>query len=40
MNKTINDISDFDINYYITGFNDLLDSWLGKTDYNPVVDEE
>lgn len=40
MNKTINDISDFDINYYVTGFNDLLDSWLGKTDYNPVVDEE
>lgn len=40
MNKTINDIPDFDINYYIAGFNDLLDSWLGKTGYTPIITEE
>ena len=34
------DIPNFDINYYITGFNDLLDSWFGKTDCNSIVDEE
>ena len=40
MNKTINDIPNFDINYYITGFNDLLDSWLGNSDYNPNNEKE
>ena len=39
MNKTINDIPNFDINYYITGFNDLLDSWLGNSD-NPNIEKE
>ena len=40
MNKTINDIPNFDINYYITGFNDLLNSWLGNSDYNPNNEKE
>lgn len=35
--KTINDIDNFDINYYINGFNDLLDSWLGKS--NNTLDD-
>lgn len=31
MGKTIQDIPNFDINYYITTFNDELDSWLNGT---------
>jgi len=34
-NKTINDIPNFDINYYIEKFNDELESWLsGKEEIN------
>ena len=29
--KTIRDIENFDINYYVTTFNDELDSWLNGT---------
>ena len=31
MGKTIKDIPNFDINYYINAFNDELDSWLNGT---------
>lgn len=35
--KTINDIDDLDINYYINGFNDLLDSWIKGSNYKENI---
>ncbi len=36
-NMTITDIPNFDVNYYITAFNDKLDSWLNGT--NSIEDD-
>lgn len=36
-NMTIKDIPNFDINYYISAFNDKLDSWLNGT--NSIEDD-
>ena len=40
MNKTIKDIPNFDINYYVKAFNDELDSWLNGTGDSEEGDEE
>lgn len=40
MGKSIKDIKNFDINYYVTAFNDELDSWLNGTGDNEKGDEE
>lgn len=38
--KTIKDIPNFDINYYVKAFNDELDSWLNGTGDSEEGDEE
>lgn len=38
--KTIKDIENFDINYYVQAYNDELDSWLNGTGDSEVEGEE
>ena len=37
LNLTINDIPNFDINYYINAFNDKLDQWMNGPHINEII---